>query len=641
MDRSRAARAVLAAGAAAYVLAVAMASRTPGPRAWAIHLPGFLSPSARILVMALLFGGAVLLAIDFIRAVAGRDARSRATRIRAAAPTAKPLLPGWTGWLLLLPWAWLLWRLVTRTRFLGDATVWLAGINSGQMSPYSEPLAAATWKGFGSVLRTMGLPVDFVTAGLLPILCGVVAAAILWGIASELTRRSGSRAVALAVLATIGLMQLYFGYIESYPLVSVAILAYMWLGLRRARGADHPLWLAAALAITIPFHLATLYLAPSYLDLVIREKRPVLQRAALAILPFAGAAALLILMGYPPARWLGAFQIAARAVESGHGVPAFAKPYAAVSLDHAWDLLNAILLVLPVPAMLLLAAAVGRMSGRAAAAGATPGHDPAARFLAAAALPGLILAAVLVLPVAPAQDWDLTSILLLPLAVFGVKAGCSIQDGFLRGSRGAALAMIGAGALLSFVLVNASEESGLRRYETLVGPGAKITSYARAYGNELLATYDVSRRDFAHALIHSQRALEAEPTNPRYWIKKGAALYELGRFKEAIPVLEEGIRRGPARDDAYYNLGNCFARERQYDTAAVYYREAIRLGRPAPDYFNNLGVALFYSGKPDSARVLWTEVVRRWPDYTLSAKTLVKHFGRGALDSARVTPTRG
>jgi tetratricopeptide (TPR) repeat protein len=655
MDQSSVARAVLAAGAAAYALAVAAASQAPGPRAWALHLPGFLSPSSRLLVMALIFGGAILLAIDFLRAGprragdaprakgAARDAsRPRAARGRPAARTVKKKtsLPGWTGWLLLLPWAWILWRLVARTRFLGDGTVWLDGIRSGHPNPFSEPLAAATWKGFGWILRALGLPIDPVTAGLLPILCGIAAAALLWGIASELTRRSGSRPIVFAVLGTLGIVQLYFGYIESYPMVSVVVLAFLWLGLRRARDLDHPLWLAAAFAITIPFHLATLFLAPSYLYLLLREKRPLLQRAAFAVLPAAGAAGLLVLLGYPPSRWIGAFRIAARAVEPGHGAAMFAKPYAAVSLDHAWDMLNAILLVLPVPAMLLLAAAVSRAPGRDPA-GTAPARDAATIFLAAAALPGLLMAALLVLPVPPAQDWDLTSVLLLPLAVFGVKVGCSIARVPLSGVRGIALAMVGAGALLSFVLVNANEESGLRRFETIVGPGAKITAYGRAYGNELLATYDVSRKDFARALVHAQRAIEAENTNPRYWIKKGAALYELGRYDEAIPVLEEGIRRGPARDDAYYDLGNCYARMRRYPEAVALYREAIRLGEPRPDYFNNLGVALYNVGDMDSARTLWTEVVRRWPWYTLSARSLMHRFGPGALDSARVSPTRG
>jgi tetratricopeptide (TPR) repeat protein len=140
--------------------------------------------------------------------------------------------------------------------------------------------------------------------------------------------------------------------------------------------------------------------------------------------------------------------------------------------------------------------------------------------------------------------------------------------------------------------------------------------------------------------MHAERAIQAEPTNPRYWIKKGAALYELGRYDEAIPLLREGIRRGPWRDDAYYNLGNCLVRTKQYDEAITSFREAIQRGKPEPDYFHNLGVALFYAGKADSARLLWEDVVRRWPAYPLSRRSLSLHFP-GAETAPNATPTPG
>jgi len=647
MNRSRAAQGVLAAGAAAFAVAVLILSRTPGPRAWALHLPGFLSGPARSFVLALLVAGAGLLVFDFLRgapprdavegarpkAASARGAKRRAARehaSRSTSPIPEITIPGWAVWMLLLPWIWTLWRLETRTRFLGDGTVWLDGIRNGNPSPFSEPLAAAAWAGYSHLLRALKLPIDPVTAGLLPIFCGVLAVVLFWGIASEITRQSGSRVAAFAVLATMGVVQLYFGYIESYPVVSVALLAYLWLGLRTARGAGSLLFPAMALAVAIASHLSCAFLAPSFLYLAWRGQESLPKRVAITLAAPVAAALLLILLGYPPSRWIGAFAIAARAVESGHGPALFAKPYGVFSFGHASDVVNAILLAMPVPAMLLLAGTIGNWSA-----------SPIRLFLLLAAVPGFALAAALVLPVAPAQDWDLSATLLLPMAVLGVYAGFSIPRLPMRGFRGLGLAALGAGALLSFVLVNAGVESGLNRYETIVGPGARITRYARAYGNELLATYDVERKDYARAVIHAQRALDAEPTNPRYWIKKGAALFELQRYDEAIPVLEEGIRRGPARDDSYYDLGNCYARQKRFPEAAVVFREAIRLGHPRPDYYNNLAVALFYSGKPDSARALWTEVTKRWPWYVLSKRSLIQHFGSDGSDSAQVTPARG
>jgi tetratricopeptide (TPR) repeat protein len=639
MNPSRAARGVLAVGAIALVAAMALASRAPGPRAWGLHLPGFLPDSSRFLVMAVLLAGTALLTIDFFQGqgttpapAAARPAKGRRPRENAGRSASGATLfglPAWTGWLLLLPWAWLLARLATRTLFLGDGQIWLDNVRSGHPDPYSEPLATATWWVYWNILRASGIPFEAATARFLPILCGLLAAPLLYGIALEITPRGGSRAAAFAVLATLGSMQLYFGYIESYPMVSVAVLVYLWLGLRRARGADSTLAPALALAAAIAFHLSCVYLIPSFFLLAWREKKPVLWRAGMALLPLAGAVATLLLLGYGPSRWAGAFHIAASGVGPGQEPSAMARPYGVVSLEHAADVLNAILLVLPVPLLLLLASTASR----------APRESDHPGFLAAAALPGLLLAAALVLPVAPAQDWDLSAILLLPLAVLGAEAGLRALS--LRGRRAAGVTLLGAGALLSFVLVNAGEDSSLHRYETLVGPGARITAYARGYGNDLLATYDIARRDFPTALQHAQRALDAEPAEARYWVKKGAALFQLGRYDEAIPILQEGIRRGPGRDDGYYDLGNCLTKMRRFPEAVTNYREAIRRSEPRPEYFNNLGVALYNSGQRDSARVVWTDVAQRWPWYTLARRSLIQYFGTDTGDSSGVTSAPG
>ena len=64
------------------------------------------------------------------------------------------------------------------------------------------------------------------------------------------------------LLATLGLMQLFFGYVENYSFAA-GVLAYLWLGLGVLKGR-RPLWLAAAvLAVTNATHPSTVILAPS------------------------------------------------------------------------------------------------------------------------------------------------------------------------------------------------------------------------------------------------------------------------------------------------------------------------------------------------------------------------------------------
>ncbi len=67
------------------------------------------------------------------------------------------------------------------------------------------------------------------------------------------------------LLASLGVLQLFFGYIENYSFAAAGVLCYLWLGLRTLAGKT-PLWVTATvLALTHALHPSTLVLAPSLL----------------------------------------------------------------------------------------------------------------------------------------------------------------------------------------------------------------------------------------------------------------------------------------------------------------------------------------------------------------------------------------
>lgn len=73
--------------------------------------------------------------------------------------------------------------------------------------------------------------------------------------------------IPFALLTSIGVMQLFFGYIENYSFAAAGILLYLWLGLRVLKHQS-PLWLAAlALAVTNALHPSTLVYGLSLLYL--------------------------------------------------------------------------------------------------------------------------------------------------------------------------------------------------------------------------------------------------------------------------------------------------------------------------------------------------------------------------------------
>ena len=267
-----------------------------------------------------------------------------------------------------------------------------------------------------------------------------------------------------ALFATLGLMQLFFGYVENYSFAAAGVLAYLWLGLAVIEGR-RPLWLAATvLALTHATHPSTIVLTPSLLYLGAH----VMQRASAAaprpappapprnqtflaivlqiVLP-------MVLIGGATFWWMEANGHGVTALLStdrpGGGdarwfVPLFAtttrwEHYTMFSWPHLRDWLNGQMLVAPIvlPALAVVGGAwvIDRMKKRKkerleigdwrlemapppnlqSPISQSPNHFiPAARFLLIAAACYLLFTFVWNPDYGGQRDWDLFSLAALP-----------------------------------------------------------------------------------------------------------------------------------------------------------------------------------------------------------------------------------
>jgi hypothetical protein len=69
-------------------------------------------------------------------------------------------------------------------------------------------------------------------------------------------------------MLTTGSMQLFFGYVENYTIVSLALLITLFLSWRSLQGELQPVWPVLGLAITNGFHPSTVFLWPGMVLLV-------------------------------------------------------------------------------------------------------------------------------------------------------------------------------------------------------------------------------------------------------------------------------------------------------------------------------------------------------------------------------------
>ena len=160
-------------------------------------------------------------------------------------------------------------------------------------------------------------------------LAGMVAVWVLLRLASAIGRNNGERWTIFSVMATLGAMQLFFGYPENYTIISLLILIYLWLGWRFLQDRS-PLWAPSIiLALAHAFHPATLILQPSLWVLAWWASRQrdngTRLRAFVRSLP-----ALLV-----PAIVIGAATFALMTA-GGRGINAFLGDEAPGGGDHSW-----------------------------------------------------------------------------------------------------------------------------------------------------------------------------------------------------------------------------------------------------------------------------------------------------------------
>jgi len=609
----RAARFVFLGFCIAYFAAMLLASQSPGPLAWGLHSFGFLQGGVRTALVALFLGAA---ALTFCGCVAKSSAAPAEERDTAPGPPDASRFPKLVALLLLFCAALCVLR--ARTHLLGDGTVWLTILKTGQHQAYSEPLAAAVWVAFGSIVRSLLPGATAAEFGLLSILCGGLSFLICFAMAKHLdpeTRRD-----ALFLLLTLGVTGLYCGYLESYPPVMVLVLGYLWLGFRSLSGKGAFAAIPVLLSLATASHFLTLYLWPSYLYLVARQERRMSHRILWCLVPVVLTPALALLAGSRPSDWLESLRIALDASTlsgAASGGWKFTLPHL---LGHAADLANEALLIMPI-AMLLAIAALTTRSVRQWL------RSREAMYLAAAMFPGLAAAFLLALP-APAVDWDLLALLFVPACVLAIGLGARLVHGAPVLFR-VGVASLSLCAVLPFLLVSANEEASLRRFRTLIGPGTRIPAQGRAYPNSVLAEFYEDRGDYRSALAYAGRAYEAEPTNPRYSVMVGSEYFRVGDHAKAARSYEEAIGRGWDRASTRHDLGLSYAYlGRGADALQELRAAAGRPGGERPDYLHDLGVAYDHAGYPDSARAVWTRVLDHWPGYAPTVKALASQARR-------------
>jgi hypothetical protein len=342
---------------------------------------------------------------------------ARAARALSGARWATPLLL----WSASLAAFWLL----REHRHWGDAAYTIDILEGrGDVSPlgrffWKEPLDRLCAMAATAVGRGLGFGAE-TSIALLSAVAGSLFVVALWSCSERLCATRGGRLFAFSLTLCGGLSQLFFGHVENYTLVTLAMLLFLCesLALASGQGSLARAGFLAALAFTT-HPLAGFLIAPL---LAIPLTRPGakagrdLARFALAMVP----GTLYLLAFYAFCRWLGAppLELGGNRFAETEGV--FLGFSEALAPRHLWDVLQNYLLTLPVGAtVVLLQQLAERRQGR----------DRRAVVLASAALSFLVFALFLRGTLRRRRDWDLFAPAALPLALLAGRWFCRRLEG--------------------------------------------------------------------------------------------------------------------------------------------------------------------------------------------------------------------
>ena len=393
---------------------------------------------------------------------------------------------------------------------------------------------------------------------------------------------------------------LYCGYAESYGYLSVALLGFLWSGAMAQRGEVSPWVPGFFFGFALFFHTTALLAAPALLWLALRPApaRGALRSWALrlllpaVLLPLVAIAAHLA-AGYDTAWFRREFLESKNqrsllvALTGAHGL---------FSLTHAKDLLNWLILALPVPGCLIVTR-LGALRRRL--------NEPDLPFLLIHSACFLLAFVLLDRKLGSARDWDIFAPQIAGFAwlagrLWDVGGSAKTAKPAAGGETGVSQSVRSAAPWVAFLVawpwfaVNASREASLHRFDEI---RADFAAFPRAYAAEELAKYYRDNGDFVKALPLYQQSVQIYPRNPRTRILLGASYYVLNRLEEAEREYDEALKIDPSNWMALDMKAKIALKRADFAQALEIYRRLVPLHGEDPDAWSGYGYAALHQAQ--------------------------------------------
>lgn len=586
------------AGCFVLILIHVAASFFPQQRLWGLDLLYYLPALFRWIMVGITI-------LILLPAVNGRFAHALSALFRRVNDSSKSMSKRVRRLVLSLLSFPLFWLFREKIYLLGDGNLRASEVLAGMKISFTEPLDFFI---HALVFKITGLNA-FTVYALLSCLAGVALVYLLLVMSDRMGERGKGKALIFAVLISMGANQLFFGYVESYTLMYLAMLAFIFSSWFYLQGSCK-LWLPVVMfLLTASLHLAGLTLLPSliYLSLIRTESKSNQSRIS-------PRGAKPLWMTFVVALVGGGLWILWRSSSPSAGLDSVLlfplgsfedSLYPVYSWSHVVDFVNHQLLVSPIGVVVWLAVI---FSGRKEA---PLGSKTTILFLLIIA-PQLLFGFLFNPQLGYPRDWDLFAFTSSGYTILGVYLLIQrFREGTPQAVRYVALALVGTALLstLPWIYVNATQDEAIARFNHILN----FDDRRAALGHECLA-YNYRRLGEKEKEVEEWGKAVELSGKPRY-VKNLAVVYvEMGEYGKAAERLEEVLRLNPDDHLTHNDLGKVYVMLGKNEKARMSFEKAIDLRPDNPRYYENLGLMLLNWGKFDESAKVFTRVLQLRPD---------------------------
>ena len=468
------------------------------------------------------------------------------------------------------------WALRTKLHLLGDGYFRIRDIYQSRF-PTAEWLDGLIHLSLYKLLSTiLGFWTPDLTYAVISCLSGVAFVYLVIHLSQSLGQTALEKVFKGGMLFSLGSMQLFFGYVESYTLLQVFLAAYILCSVLYLKGRTGLLWPLIMLAVACALHVAALIFVPSFLYLWWREIK---SQERIYI-----RGSHLILAGIFSALTVWRILIVSSSPEGGFHtapfiplLPSFGNGFTLFSWAHILEFSNQLLLLSPV-GVILLSLFFGK---------AFKGKDPVIRFLFICSV--FSLAFIFVFnSVLGSADWDLRA---FP-GIFFVLLGslCFLKEArtWINLKNFAFLVLwVSFFHTAPWIVLNNSHEKSLEHYKLIQlndphpQDETNYNLFKIARNLEMAGLYHESEKLY-------REGMKQNPLDLRNYHNLAGLYLKLDKESEAESLLVEVLKINPEYFEAYELLGKIYQEKKDFQKALSFYLKSLPKNYDDMDFISNL-----------------------------------------------------